>query len=298
MTNKSNSSDDKAESSEKEVKKEKVAEKLETLGGIPSDKKDEQQIRSSKVFPVIMVLLIALPIIAAVIYYKMPDEITRFITFDNESEQADINQMQPGYISSMGQGPAPQYPPQYMAQQPQHGWQSNNNPHQFKNAQKTEVNKSYQNVPETDPDDYMLNRTNTILIEKPQWVKDQELQMEQQRDQLQQQLDRQKKAMLEQQQAWAEMYNTPYNNRGNPAAADDAMNSSQNSINQVYPQNAYAYTHRTQPNPYMMHPQQQFQQPYQRPYNAAPQAYYHNQRLYYGPQPYATPYGWRAPVYR
>ena len=297
MTNKNDNNekteaDDSNDAKNPDSNKADVAEKLKTMGVMPSANK-EPDTKERKFSPLLITMLLAIPAAAIITYMVMPEKFSNILAFNsNTTSTSDSPDLLSSNISTE-QPQQPVYPVTDNWSRPsQANWNQRQEPEWVK-QKRAEMEKRRADYQRQNPDAFPTNWNSSEPPEPPQWVKDQQAKMEQE--------------MARYQQEWSNRSNNmPYNNRAIEPPAymrHPAMNSYQ-------PQNTTMEATQPQmqqnPNPGTMYPQMQGQQmpnpvnggypqgQMQPPYNT-----YNNYRPYpyfnapnYGYGPYNAPYGW------
>jgi hypothetical protein len=276
--NNENVSSNKTDADVKSEKTNKVAEKLKTMGVMPSDKKESETV-GRRFSPLLITVLVAVPAAAAVAYYTMPEQFNNLLSSINISSPASAPITQPEFLNKPYVQPQVQEHPATgnaqantwgQAQEPE--WVTQQRAEMEK--RRVEFQKQYAS----------RNTSNTQPMqppEPPQWVKDRQAEIEQQMAQYQQRGSHYPDNQTNYRAAQAPAYMqhpsmNPYN--ANPQFNPQTMQQQQ-------PVNA--------PNPQG----QQSQRPYYGPQNYPVNPYYYYNQPNYGPNPYNRPYGWNANPY-
>lgn len=278
-------------------KKNKIEEKLKTMGFM-SSKKQKPEEETRRFSPMLITILIAIPLVCLIIYLNMPDKINNFVSSFGNSSSESVDQT---YANNQNQ---PAFNPNYP---------SGNNNNQFQQSEwaakqraemdkrraemdkhraemdkrRAEMDKRRAEYQKRNVENYQANWANNAPPEPPQWVKDRQAEIE--------------KEMAKQQQEWSRQPNWAYNrglnqpgfmrhprmngyqqnNNGNVNGSDMQAQPRQNLSQNQNPANAYPPNQRQRYNTY----------------NYPAQPYFYN-RPYYGPRHYNAPYGWGGPAYR
>ena len=319
-----------------DVKQKKMQDKLKDMGVMPSTKGDvkaepelnkEPEASTRRLSPVLITVLLALPVAGVFAYALMTDEVNDF--FNLSSTGQDSVESNP-VVSDSGFAPqaensantgnrftgdahsrnqiTPQSAPQFQAQsQEKHDeWLAKRKADfEKRRAEFRKRNEnSYAEFTNRNLANQQAYNQNGVSAntppDVPQWVKDQQAEMEKQKAQYMQEAQRHQERMA-QQNRWV----NPYNTNGRTYARENKRPEYFNHprMNNYQPQeNINSQGARVAPAqpPAVAYQQNQLQQlkpQYYKPYHYRAQPnYYYVPAYQYGP--YNVPYGWQGPGYR
>lgn len=307
--------------SDKRDKQKKIQDKLKDLGVMRSDKQKPDT--APRRFPVILVVfLLALPVAAVTVYAFMPEEVNKLLSF-NDVTNADVtadnvNAAKPVRDSRLvfqketGNTADAQNRNGFTSQlQPRDTYQASSRSEHNKwmaerqaDFEKRRAEFHKRNASNRTDSDYRYQRhqqafnqmpwSATPPQQPPQWVKDQQAEMQKQRAQYIQELNEQQARMNKQNQ-WAGANDVHNSSRAHEYKRPEYFNHPRMNNYQSQQDTNSPVTQAQQPAVVYQQNPPQYYNPYG--YRGWGQANFYNTPAYqYGP--YGLPYGWQGPGYR